>query len=78
VKVDYIEQDAVVSLNTYVTQTSPSWGIARISHQSLSTTQYVYDDSAGEGVCAYIIDTGILTTHSVGLMRYIYPFYLYG
>ncbi|KAH8666432.1 proteinase T-like protein [Xylariales sp. PMI_506] len=62
--VEFVEQDAVVSINTYVSQSSPAWGIARISHKSLSTSTYVYDDSAGEGVCAYIIDTGILTTHN--------------
>ncbi|KAK9775386.1 putative Cuticle-degrading protease [Seiridium cardinale] len=62
--VEYIEQDAVVSINTYVTQSSPPWGLGRISHQALSTSQYVYDDSAGTGVCAYVIDTGILTTHN--------------
>ncbi|KAK6206639.1 hypothetical protein LQW54_007591 [Pestalotiopsis sp. IQ-011] len=62
--VEYIEQDAVVSINTYVTQSSPPWGLGRISHTALTTSTYVYDDSAGEGVCAYVIDTGILTTHN--------------
>ncbi|KAI0129549.1 peptidase S8/S53 domain-containing protein [Xylariales sp. AK1849] len=63
-EVEYVEQDAVVSINTYVSQSSPPWGIGRISHKTLTTTPYVYDDSAGEGVCAYVIDTGILTTHT--------------
>lgn len=40
-------------------------GIARISHRSKGSTTYVYDDSAGAGTCAYIIDTGIYTAHSV-------------
>lgn len=54
-----------MKLNSYVTQSSPPWGIARISHQDLDTSTYVYDSSGGEGVCAYVIDTGILTTHNV-------------
>jgi hypothetical protein len=54
-----------VQLNSYVTQSSPPWGIARISHSTLNTATYVYDSSAGSGVCAYVIDTGILTTHNV-------------
>lgn len=42
-----------------------SWGLGRISHKALSTSTYVYDTAgAGSGVCAYVIDTGILTTHS--------------
>lgn len=65
VQVEYIEQDAVVTLNAYVSQASPPWGIGRISHTTLTTTPYVYDDTAGAGVCAYVIDTGILTTHNV-------------
>ncbi|KAI1846082.1 hypothetical protein JX265_001004 [Neoarthrinium moseri] len=62
--VEYVEQDAVVTLNAYTTQTGAPWGISRISHSSRQTTSYTYDDSAGTGVCAYVIDTGILTTHN--------------
>lgn len=43
----------------------PSWGLARISRQSnqdLGT--YYYDTSAGAGVTAYVIDTGINTAHT--------------
>lgn len=45
--------------------TAASWGLGRISHKARTLTPYVYDTSAGTGVCAYVIDTGILTTHSV-------------
>lgn len=45
-------------------QTAASWGLGRISHNARVLTPYVYDTSAGSGVCAYVIDTGILTTHS--------------
>lgn len=48
-----------------MTQTGATWGIARISNTDSGSTTYTYDDSAGEGVCAYVIDTGIYTSHSV-------------
>ena len=50
-----------------VTALSSPWGLARISHRAplhLSTfTKYAYDPSGGEGVTAYVIDTGINIEH---------------
>ncbi|KAI1082518.1 proteinase T-like protein [Whalleya microplaca] len=60
--VEFVEQDALVSINGYLSQTSSTWGLGRISHKASSTT-YVYDESAGEGTCAYVIDTGIYVDH---------------
>jgi subtilisin family serine protease len=71
--VEYVEKDAIIQANfgdvqlqarTYVTQSSATWGLGRISHVSAGTSTYVYDDSAGANTCAYVIDTGIYTTHS--------------
>ncbi|KAI8956575.1 subtilisin-like protein [Daldinia sp. FL1419] len=61
--VEFIEQDAVMSINAYITQTGAPWGISRLSHKTGSSS-YVYDESAGADTCAYVIDTGIYTTHS--------------
>ena len=71
--VDYIEQDAVVKANlgvseplekkSYVTQSSATWGLGRISHVARGTSSYTYDSTAGAGTCSYVIDTGIVTTH---------------
>lgn len=61
--VEYIEQDAVVTINALTTQSGATWGITRISHTSRTGSGYVYDTSAGEGTCSYIIDTGIYTQH---------------
>ncbi|KIH89792.1 proteinase T precursor [Sporothrix brasiliensis 5110] len=63
--VDYIEQDAIVKIDTYVTETANPlpWGLARISHKANTSTSYTYDDSAGDGTCAYVIDTGIYVGH---------------
>ena len=60
--VAYIEQDARVSVQT--TQSGATWGIDRIDQRNrpLSGT-YTYT-STGSGATAYIIDTGILTSHS--------------
>ena len=42
----------------------PSWGLARISHRNHGSTTYVYDSSAGTGTFVYVIDTGVLPTHT--------------
>ena len=57
-----VEEDAIVSINT--TQAGVTWGLDRIDQQSLPlNTLYQYNVN-GSGVTAYIIDTGILTTHA--------------
>ncbi|EGS19557.1 alkaline protease-like protein [Thermochaetoides thermophila DSM 1495] len=63
-EVEYVEQEAVYTINAYVSQTNAPWGIARISQKTSGKTTYVYDNSAGAGTCAYVIDTGIYTSHS--------------
>jgi subtilisin family serine protease len=74
-QVEYVEQDAIVKANlgefdhlekkAYVTQSSSTWGLSRISHQNRQSGSYsyTYDDSAGAGTCVYVVDTGIATTH---------------
>ncbi|AEO63696.1 757f3bf4-079b-4659-8909-cf4dae84328f [Thermothielavioides terrestris] len=62
--VEYVEEEAIFTINTYVSQTGAPWGLGRISHRNAGSTTYVYDDSAGAGTCAYVIDTGIYTGHS--------------
>jgi subtilisin family serine protease len=60
--VAYIEQDAVVTLDA--TQSNPTWGIDRIDQRSLPLSRtYTYNSTAST-VYAYIIDTGIYTSHS--------------
>ncbi|KAJ2991686.1 hypothetical protein HDV02_003636, partial [Globomyces sp. JEL0801] len=59
----YIEQDQIY--HAFGTQTSPPWGLARISSKNkpASGASYTYPDSAGTGVDAYVIDTGIYVQH---------------
>ncbi|TRX94902.1 hypothetical protein FHL15_004363 [Xylaria flabelliformis] len=59
--VEYIEHDAIIRASA--TQTGADWGLARLSNTSPSSSTYTYDDSAGEGVCAYVVDTGIDVDH---------------
>ncbi|MFI8372146.1 S8 family serine peptidase [Streptomyces sp. NPDC085466] len=43
----------------------PSWGLDRIDQRALPLNQsYTYPDTAGQGVTAYIIDTGVRISHS--------------
>ncbi|MEV5355221.1 S8 family peptidase [Streptomyces sp. NPDC052693] len=43
----------------------PSWGLDRIDQRNLPlNSSYTYPDAAGEGVTAYVIDTGVRITHS--------------
>ncbi|KAJ3100800.1 serine protease [Phlyctochytrium planicorne] len=62
-EVDFIEQDQVVRIMD--TQTSPpSWGLKRIASRDLPLPKdYTYPESAGEGVDAYIVDTGVFVKH---------------
>jgi oryzin len=45
------------------TQANSSWGLAAVSHRTPGNDEYIYEESAGENTYAYVIDTGILTTH---------------
>jgi subtilisin family serine protease len=46
-----------------VTQSSSTWGLARISNKTPGKSAYTYDSSAGTGTCSYVIDTGIYVAH---------------
>ncbi|KAI2637488.1 peptidase S8/S53 domain-containing protein [Xylaria nigripes] len=59
--VDYIEHNAVVK--AFATERNADWGLARISSDGPGSTTYKYDDVAGEGACAYIVDTGVEVDH---------------
>ncbi len=61
--IDYIEKDQVYSINTLQSPV-PTWGIDRIDDSGTTGLDGKYSyTSTGTGVDAYIIDTGILTTH---------------
>ena len=61
-RVKFVEEDGVMTADT--TQSNPPWGLDRIDQRNrpLSAT-YTYNWT-GSGVRAYVIDTGIRTTHT--------------
>jgi len=73
--VQYIEANQVMSINyeqpevgspeATLTQNGATWGLARTSKRQLPlATTYIYNSGAGSGATVYVIDTGILTTHT--------------
>lgn len=65
--IEFIEQDSEVHAVDFNTQNNAPWGLARISHREPlnlgNFNKYLYDDNAGEGVDAYVVDTGINVHH---------------
>ncbi|KAJ2919609.1 hypothetical protein MD484_g772, partial [Candolleomyces efflorescens] len=68
--VESVSEDGI--MHAFATQTNAPWGLQRISQNTrISSTdtaalnyRYEYDDSAGEGVDIYVVDTGVLVSHS--------------
>lgn len=62
VRVAYVEEDQV--MEAIATQSPATWGLDRIDQRNRPlNNSYVYDRT-GAGVHAYVIDTGMRTTHS--------------
>ncbi|KAF5357341.1 hypothetical protein D9758_005948 [Tetrapyrgos nigripes] len=73
-EVEHIELDQIVRATDDVAddehitkQKGAPWGLARISHRDKlkfgTFTEFLYDIHGGEGVDAYVIDTGIQVSH---------------
>ncbi|MER6090161.1 S8 family peptidase [Streptomyces bluensis] len=57
-----VEQNQTVKVDA--TQSNAPWGLDRIDQTSLPLSgTYTYPDSAGSGVTAYVIDTGVRISH---------------
>jgi cerevisin len=62
--VEFVEEDGVVQASTV--QEDAPWGLARVSHREklgAGPYSYKYDESAGEGVNIYVLDTGVNIGH---------------
>ncbi|MGW8761120.1 S8 family peptidase [Streptomyces sp. NPDC055815] len=58
-----VEQNRIVRADA--TQSNAPWGLDRIDQANLPLSgTYTYPDSAGSGVTAYVIDTGVRISHS--------------
>lgn len=62
-----IELDSTVHTVGAATENGAPWGLSRISHRETlglgNYNKYLYDADAGEGVTAYVIDTGVNIEH---------------
>jgi len=63
-EVAYIEADTRVQLNAAIAQVNAPPGLDRLSSSKANAETYIFDDSAGEGITAYVVDTGIKVDHS--------------
>lgn len=64
-EVAYVEADVRVKINAATSQAGAPLGLVRISHARPATgSAYQFDSSAGAGITAYVVDTGIMTSHS--------------
>ncbi|GBF60679.1 subtilisin-like protease [Trichophyton mentagrophytes] len=65
--VEYIERDSEVHTLKATTENGAPWGLARISHRKKlnfgTFNKYIYASDGGEGVDAYVIDTGTNIEH---------------
>jgi subtilisin family serine protease len=59
--VKYIEPDGYVHINN--SQSNATWGLDRIDQRALPLNQTYNYTATGQGVKAFIIDTGVRTTH---------------
>ena len=57
----YIEPDQPVTIGA--TQTNAPWGLGRISHRNKGSTDYIYDERAGQGCFGYTIDSSVNDAH---------------
>lgn len=59
----WAEEDKPVSTQAQI-EPSPSWGLDRIDQRTLPGNNVYSYSTTGAGVDAYVVDSGILTTHS--------------
>jgi len=64
-RIDFIEEDQIMRASCTPPATGSDWGLSRISSTApLLDGRYSFPDSGGTGVTAYVIDTGVLVSHT--------------
>ncbi|EXA88830.1 extracellular serine proteinase [Acinetobacter sp. 742879] len=61
-KVVSVENDTIMKIDA-TTQSNPDWGLDRIDQKNLPLDSAYSYSQTGSGTTAYIVDTGILSTH---------------
>lgn len=61
--VQSVEMDQIYTTNALTTQSNAPWNLGRISSRTRGSADYSFDDSAGRGTYAYIVDTGLNVDH---------------
>lgn len=61
-RVAYVEEDGIVTADA--TQSNPPWGLDRIDQRNRPLNAIYTFNHTGAGVFAYVIDTGIRTSHT--------------
>ncbi|QUC17440.1 uncharacterized protein UV8b_01681 [Ustilaginoidea virens] len=63
-EVEYIEADHWVKTQATIAQTNAPLGLQRLSKASpAEQSSYVFDESAGQGITVYVVDTGVRASH---------------
>ncbi|CEI67505.1 Alkaline protease 1 [Fusarium venenatum] len=60
---DVLAVEPVKKVTLTTVQRNAEWGLASISHRTTGSSEYLYDASAGNGMYAYLVDTGINIGH---------------
>lgn len=58
------EKPETLAKRALTTQSGATWGLGTVSHRSSGSTSYIYDTNAGTNTYAYVVDTGVRTTHN--------------
>ncbi|KAK2691915.1 hypothetical protein QWA68_009173 [Fusarium oxysporum] len=58
------EEAETLAKRALTTQSGATWGLGTVSHRSRGSTSYIYDTNAGTNTYAYVVDTGVRTTHN--------------
>ncbi|KAK0385676.1 hypothetical protein NLU13_6853 [Sarocladium strictum] len=60
----WFEEGEQIQDRALTTQTGAPWGLGSISHRTSGSTSYIYDTSAGADTYAYVVDSGVIATHT--------------